>query len=76
MVERFLTYSLQNGKKIAVVLMEDGVLRRVNLRVVSVDAGRGVFTALLSGKRRAREIALSDALTADYARGDHGDLEE
>ena len=74
MVERFLRYSLENERKICAVLaLEDG-LRRTNLQVTSID-GDG-FTARLPGRKRDIRFALGDVLTASYARGDKGELEE
>lgn len=74
-VERFLRYSLEREQKICVVLMQDGVMKKTNLRVTALEAdGRG-FSALLPGRRREAHFALEDVLTASYARGDQGALE-
>ena len=76
MVERFLTYSLERGRKIqAVLLDETGAVTRRNLLVTAIDEdGRG-FSARLPGRRRETHYALSQVLTAAYARGDQGELE-
>lgn len=75
MVKRFLTYSLERETKICVVLMQEGQMKKTNLRVTAIDAdGRG-FDALLPGRKKAAHIALGDVLTAAYARGDKGELE-
>ena len=73
MVERFLRYSLENGRKICAVLAQDGGMRRVNLLVTGIDEDG--FTALLPGKKRDTRFSLDDVLTASYARGDRGELE-
>lgn len=76
MVERFLTYSLERGRKIqAVLLDETGAMTRRNLLVTAIDEdGRG-FSARLPGRKRETHYALSQVLTAAYARGDQGELE-
>ena len=76
MVERFLTYSLERGRRIQVVLMDEaGAMTRRNLLVTAIDAdGRG-FTARLPGRRRETHLCTADVLTAAYARGDQGELE-
>ena len=74
MVERFLRYSLENGRKICAVLSLPEGMRRVNLLVTEID-GEG-FTARLPGRKRDTRFSLCDVLTASYARGDRGELEE
>ena len=71
--ERFLRYSLERACKICVVLMTDGQMKKVNLRVTQIDEDG--FNALLSGRKKPVHIAMSDVLTAAYARGDQGALE-
>ena len=73
MTERFLQYSLERDCKICVVLMTDGQMKKVNLRVTQIDADG--FDALLSGRKKPVHIRLEDVLTAAYARGDQGALE-
>lgn len=73
MTERFLRYSLERECKICVVLMQQGQMRKVNLRVTSI--GEDGFTAVLTGKKKEVRIADDDVLTAAYARGDQGELE-
>ena len=72
MTERFLRYSLERECKICVVLMQQGQMKKVNLRVTSIGDG---FTAGLAGKKKEVRIADDDVLTAAYARGDQGELE-
>ncbi len=73
MTRRFLQYSLERGRKIAVVLMAGGAMKKTNLTVTAMDdAG---FDALLPGRKRAVHFAFDDVLTATYARGDDGNLD-
>ena len=76
MVDRFLTYSLERRRRIqAVLLDETGAMTRRNLLVTAIDEdGRG-FSARLPGRKRETHFALSQVLTAAYARGDQGELE-
>lgn len=73
LAERFLKYSLERKRKICVVLMQDGQMRRTNLLVTALEDGG--FRARLSGHKGETVIALCDVLTASYARGDQGELE-
>lgn len=73
MVERFLRYSLERERKICVVLLDGGEMKRTNLRVTAIDSDG--FTARLSGRKREVRFAMQDVLTAAYARGDQGELE-
>ena len=50
-------------------------MKKTNLRVTAIDADGAGFDALLPGRKRAVHVALSDVLTAAYARGDRGELE-
>lgn len=76
MVERFLTYSLERGRKIqAVLLDETGAMTRRNLLVTAIDEDGMGFSARLPGRKRETHYALSQVLTAAYARGDQGELE-
>ena len=53
MVDRFLRYSLERECKICVVLMQQGQMKKVNLRVTQIDADG--FDALLSGRKKPEE---------------------
>ena len=75
MITRFLRYSLERETKIAVVLMQDGAMKKTNLRVTGMDGDGAGFTAQLPGRKREAHFAISDVLTAAYARGDRGELE-
>ena len=75
MVKRFLTYSLEREQKICVVLLQEGTMKKTNLRVTSIDEDEQGFFALLPGRKKQTHFALADVLTAAYARGDKGELE-
>ena len=73
MTERFLRYSLERECKICVVMMQQGQMKKLNLRVTSI--GEDGFTAITAGKKKEVRIDREDVLTAAYARGDQGELE-
>ena len=75
MMDRFLRYSLENGRKICAVLMQDGQMQRKNLLVTSIDADGQGFTARLPGRKKDVHYASEDVRTCAYARGDQGELE-
>ena len=75
MVERFLRYSLERQRKISVVIMEGGQMKKMNLLVTAIDEGGEGFTARRPGRKREERFSLCDILTAVYARGDQGELE-
>lgn len=75
MMDRFLRYSLENGRKICAVLMQGGQMQRKNLLVTSIDADGQGFTARLPGRKKDVHYASEDVLTCAYARGDQGELE-
>ncbi|MBR5287496.1 MAG: hypothetical protein IKU34_02760 [Clostridia bacterium] len=75
MVRRFLTYSLEREKKICIVLMQEGQMKKTNLRVTEMDEDGQGFSALLPGRKKNVHIHMTDVLTAAYARGDSGELE-
>ena len=75
MISDFLKYSLKNSCKIAVLFMRDGKMERKNLTVTSVDEKAGTFSAVPAGRKKEAAYSVSDVLTCDYARGDHGELE-
>lgn len=72
MIERFLRYSIERGRKIKVMRQtEDGSIKHENLTALSVADGKLVY--LTSRKKTAQEMPLSSILAASYARGDEGD---
>ena len=75
MITRFLKYSLERETKICVVLMQDGGMKKTNLRVTAIDEDGAGFLALLPGRKRETHFGVDDVLTAAYACGDRGELE-
>ena len=73
MTERFLKYSLERNCKICVVLMQEGQMKKVNLRVTAIDENG--FDAVFSGRKKPVHVRLEVVLTAAFARGDQGALE-
>lgn len=75
MVERFLRYSLERGRRICVVTVNGGVMKKRNMLVTAMDADGAGFCARLPGRKQDVHISLEEVLTAAYARGDQGELE-
>ncbi len=71
MVDRFLRYSLENGRKITLMIQDEKGIRRVNLTVARLDAENIYYTTARSEKEKA--LPLSCILSAAYVRGDDGD---
>ena len=76
MIDRFLTYSLENGRRISAVLTMGGAMVKKNLLVTALDADGQGFTARLPGRKRDTHFTMDDVLTCAYARGDQGELEQ
>lgn len=70
-MNRFLRYSLQNGRKIRVMLILEGAIVQKNAVVLALDETSAVLQ--LSVKKTPVTVALADILSCDYARGDHGE---
>lgn len=75
MIDRFLKYSLERGKKICALLMIDGQMIKKNVLVTSIDEDGSGFCAKLPGRKRETHFSMNDVLTCAYARGDQGELE-
>ena len=75
MIDRFLRYSLENEKKIAAVLLEDGKPVKKNFLVTALLPEEDAFMARVGQNKIPERFSIQDVLTADYARGDHGELE-
>ena len=71
MIDRFLLYSLERQKKIALMVMDEKGVRRLNVTVVAIGDEAVEYVSGRSDKRKT--IALDDILSASYARGDDGD---
>ncbi len=70
MLTRFLQYSLERGKKIRVMLSENGALRARNILVIAYDETS--VSCLVAGRKTALVLPLDAVLSASYARGDDG----
>ena len=70
-MERFLRYSLDKSRKIRLVLLLDGVMVQKTAAVQALQGDR--VTLLLSGKKTPVTVPVTDILSCDYARGDHGE---
>lgn len=71
MVDRFLRYSLEHGRKIAVIVQDENGIRRMNITVARADADTVYYTAARGKKEKA--LPREQILAANYARGDDGD---
>ncbi|NLI21214.1 MAG: hypothetical protein GX418_06675 [Clostridiales bacterium] len=70
-MERFLRYSLDKGRKIRVVLLQDGALRQTPATVLALNAEE--VTLQTGAKKTPLTVRRDDILSCDYARGDHGE---
>ena len=70
-MERFLRYSMEKGRKIRMVFLLDGQFQQKTVTVLTSDGA--AVTLGLAGKKTPLTVALSDILSCDYARGDHGE---
>jgi len=70
-MNRFLRYSLENGKKIRAMIMIDGAISQMNLIVTGLAGDTVSFTDLK--RKREMTLPLSQFLSADYAKGDKGE---
>ena len=74
MVEQFLRYSLAHGRAIRVILMKEGVMSARTITVLSFDDS--VITYRAGTRDKPQQMGRADLLSASYARGDQGSLEE
>ena len=70
-MERFLRYSLQKNRKIRLVLMLDGGIVQKTAAVQALEGD--LVTLLLTGKKTPVPLPVTDILSCDYARADHGE---
>lgn len=68
---RFLRYAVEHGRKIRAVFLLDGAIVQKTVEVVSYDESAVSFR--IGAKKKPVELPLSDLLSCDYARGDHGE---
>ena len=70
-MKRFLRYAMEHDRKIRAVFLLEGALTQKTVTVVSYDDQ--TVTLLPGAKKKPVTIPLSDLLSCDYARGDHGE---
>ncbi len=71
MVDRFLRYSLEHGRKITLMVADERGIRRMNVTVTAMDESTVTYTAGRAGK--STTLAPDRILSAAFARGDEGD---
>lgn len=67
----FLRYAAEHGRKIRAVLMLEGKMVQKTVTVLNYDDKR--VTLQIGSRKKPEVLALSDILSCDYARGDHGE---
>lgn len=70
-MNRFLRYSLEKQRKIRVMLTLSGEIVQKNAVVLSLDGNQA--TLKFGAKKAPVVVELTDILSCDYARGDHGE---
>ena len=68
---RFLRYAVEHRRKIRAVFLLDGAIVQKTVEVISYDESAVSFR--IGAKKKPVELPLSDLLSCDYARGDHGE---
>ena len=71
MVDRFLRYSLEHGRKITLMAADARGIRRLNVTVTAVDENTVTYISGRAGKPKT--LTRDSILSAAYARGDDGD---
>lgn len=71
MIDRFLRYSLEHGRKIMLIIQDEKGIRKINLTVTRMDETAVYYITGRSAKEKALERGA--ILSAAYARGDDGD---
>ena len=71
MVERFLRYSLEHGRRIALMVLDGEGVRRLNVTVTRI--GEGEIACVSARGKKETTLPLSSILSAAYGRGDDGD---
>ena len=68
---RFLRYAVEHGRKIRAVFLLDGQMVQKTVSVERFDDE--TVTLRLGGKKTPLVLPVTDLLSCDYARGDHGE---
>ena len=71
-MERFLRYSMDHDRPIRAVFLREGVLMQKKVTVLGL--GNGQVTLWIGPQQQQTfTLPVSDVLSCDYARGDHGE---
>lgn len=70
-MERFLRYSLEKDRRIRAVLLLDGQMVQKTVTVLALTPTEA--TLRIGARKTPVTLMLSDILSCDYARGDHGE---
>lgn len=70
---RFLRYALERGRKIRAVYLLEGRLVQKTVWVLRYD--EAAVTLRAGAKGKPFTLPMTDLLSCDYARGDHGEDE-
>ena len=68
---RFLRYAVEHDRKIRAVFLLDGGIVQKTVSVVSYDDQ--TVTIRIGSKKTPVVLPITDLLSCDYARGDHGE---
>ena len=71
MIDRFLRYSLEHGRRIALIIQDEKGIRRMNVTVARLDEENVYYTTGRSAKEKP--LLRICILSAAYGRGDDGD---
>lgn len=71
MVDRFLRYSLEHGRRITLMVADEKGIRRLHVTVTRIGPEEIAYVTARSAKEQA--MPLSAILSAAYGRGDDGD---
>jgi len=70
-MKRFLRYAVEHERKIRAVFLLDGAITQKTVSVVDYDDE--TVTLRIGSKKTPIVLPMSDVLSCDYARGDHGE---
>lgn len=68
---RFLRYAVERDRKLRAVLVLDGKIVQKSVRILGYDEQSA--TMLIGARKTPVTVQISDILSCDYARGDHGE---
>lgn len=68
---RFLRYAIEHDRKIRAVFLLDGQMLQKTVSVLGYDGE--TVTLRIGSKKTPVVLPMSDLLSCDYARGDHGE---